>query len=73
MMGVSSLQRRATSRFLLAALLLLLLTPRNGHAQQITGTPGSPNATTTMLDPPKLTAEDEKKLMDGARLARDAK
>ncbi|SCB45774.1 Sulfatase [Bradyrhizobium shewense] len=56
MMIVSNLQRRATSRFLLAALLLLPLIPRNGHAQQITGTPGSPNATTTIdgrtLPPP---------------------
>ncbi|MDA9468924.1 arylsulfatase [Bradyrhizobium sp. CCBAU 53415] len=34
---------------------------------------GKVNKVTVELDPPKLTAEDEKKLMDGARLARDAK
>ncbi|SCB45768.1 arylsulfatase [Bradyrhizobium shewense] len=34
---------------------------------------GKVNKVTVALDPPKLTAEDEKKLMDGVRLARDAK
>lgn len=48
MMSVSNLHRRVTSRFLLAALLLLPLTTHNAHGQQITGTPGSPGATTTI-------------------------
>jgi arylsulfatase A-like enzyme len=48
MMSASNLHRRVTSRFLLAALLLLPLTAHNAHAQQITGTPGSPDATTTI-------------------------
>jgi len=40
MMSVSNLHRRVTSRFLLAAVLLLPLTTHNAHAQQTTGTPG---------------------------------
>jgi len=48
MMSVSNLHHRFTSRGLLAALLLLPLTALNAHAQQVTGTPGSPGATTTI-------------------------
>lgn len=48
MMSVSNLHRRVTSRFLLAALLLLPLTTHNAHGQQVTGAPGSPGATTTI-------------------------
>src|SRR6266545_3353603 len=48
MMSASNLHRRVTSRFLLAVLLLLPLTAHNAHAQQTTGAPGSPGATTTI-------------------------
>lgn len=48
MMSASSLHRRISSRFLLAALLLMPLTALNANAQQTTGTPGSPGATTTI-------------------------
>jgi arylsulfatase len=48
MMSVSNLRHRFTSCCLLAALLLLPLTALNAHAQQVTGTPGSPEATTTV-------------------------
>jgi arylsulfatase A-like enzyme len=47
-MSVSNLHHRVTSRFLLPALLLLPLTAHNAQAQQTTGTPGSPGATTTV-------------------------
>lgn len=48
MMSASNLHRRISSRFLLAALLLMPLTALNANAQQTTGTPGSPGATTTI-------------------------
>lgn len=48
MMSASNLHRRAISRLLLTALLLVPLTALNVHAQQTTGTPGSPGATTTI-------------------------
>src|SRR5437764_275536 len=47
-MSVSSLHHRVTSRWLPAVLLLLPLTAYNAHAQQTTGDPGSPGATTTI-------------------------
>ena len=48
MMSVSNLHRKVTSRDLLVALLLISLIPLNAHAQQTTGVPGSPGATTTI-------------------------
>jgi arylsulfatase A-like enzyme len=47
-MSVSNLHRRVTSRGLLAALVIVPLTVLNAHAQQTTGVPGSPGATTTI-------------------------
>lgn len=48
MMSISNLHCRVSSRVLLASLLLLPLTALNAHAQQTTGVPGSPGATTTI-------------------------
>lgn len=48
MMSVSNLRHRFTSCGLLAALVLLPLTALNAQAQGVSGTPGSPGATTTI-------------------------
>lgn len=49
MMSISNLHRGVSSSVLLASLLLLPLPALNAHAQQISGVPGSPGAT-TMID-----------------------
>ncbi|OSI60259.1 arylsulfatase [Bradyrhizobium canariense] len=47
-MSASNLHQRVASRILLGSLLLSPLTALDAHAQQTTGTPGSPGATTTI-------------------------
>ena len=48
MMSVLNLHQRFASRILLGSLMLLPLTALNALAQQVTGTPGSPGATSTI-------------------------
>jgi hypothetical protein len=64
------MMRETTASIILGLSIGAVLAAGTVTARQITGVPGSPEATLT-IDRPKLTPEDEKRLMEAQRKASD--